>query len=160
MNLTSFQTACVKKSVFMKNWMEPIGLYHSVGMVIWCEGIYYGAIFLYRPKDAEDFSIQELEVLRVINRHLCLRAHALYPDGLGQVFMQQGGPAGAVLSVTCLTKREREIIDCIRNHVLRSELCDKLFITENTLNKHFDNIYKKLNINSYEELLQLIKKKR
>ena len=80
-------------------------------------------------------------------------------NGLRQVFMQQGGPAGAVLSVTCLTKREREIIDCIRNHVLRSELCDKLFITENTLNKHFDNIYKKLNINSYEELLQLIKKR-
>ncbi|MFQ7158244.1 MAG: LuxR C-terminal-related transcriptional regulator [Ruthenibacterium sp.] len=43
--------------------------------------------------------------------------------------------------------------------MLRSELCDKLFITENTLNKHFDNIYKKLNINSYEELLQLIKKR-
>lgn len=148
-----------EKSVFMKNWMEPIGLYHGAGMVIWCKGISYGSIFLYRPKDAEDFSGQELEVLRVINRHLCLRAHALYPNGLGQMFVQQGAGDGAVLSVTCLTKREREIIDCIRNHVLRSELCDKLFITENTLNKHFDNIYKKLNINSYEELLQLIKKR-
>lgn len=148
-----------ERSIFMKNWMEPIGLYHGAGMVIWCKGISYGSIFLYRPKDAEDFSGQELEVLRVINRHLCLRAHALYPNGLGQMFVQQGAGDGAVLSVTCLTKREREIIDCIRNHVLRSELCDKLFITENTLNKHFDNIYKKLNINSYEELLQLIKKR-
>ena len=74
------------------------------------------------------------------------------------MFVQQGAGDGAVLSVTCLTKREREIIDCIRNHVLRSELCDKLFITENTLNKHFDNIYKKLNINLMKSCCSLSKK--
>jgi len=147
-----------KKSIFMKNWMEPIGLYHGVGIVINSEGISYGALFLYRPKTAEDFQDRELEILRVINSHLCLRVHALYPKGLEQIFLQSRDKGGAVFSATCLTRREQEIIDCIRNHVLRSELCDKLFITENTLNKHFDNIYKKLNINSYEELLQLIKR--
>ena len=38
--------------------------------------------------------------------------------------------------------------------VVRESLPEKLFISENTLKKHLYNIYRKLGINKFEELLQ------
>lgn len=147
-----------ENTVFAKNWMVPIGIYYGVGIMLYYEGIYYGAIFLYRPKEDSDFTDKELEILKVICNHLSMRAHQLYPEGLEQIFTATAHQVRAALCIPALTKREQEIVNCIKNNTLRRELCDALFITENTLNKHLDNIYKKLNINSYEELLQVIKK--
>ena len=36
-------------------------------------------------------------------------------------------------------------------------MAEHLCITENTLNKHFANIYRKLGVNSFEHLIQIIK---
>lgn len=148
-----------EKSLFMKNWMEPIGLYWAVGVLVDYEDVHYASLFLYRAKDKQPFSDKELEILRVVDDHLGSKMHSLFPDGFSELLMGEigGVVGGPMLSLTLLTRREREIVECIRGGVLRSDLAGKLFITENTLNKHFDNMYKKLAINSYEELLQLIR---
>ena len=149
-----------EKSAFTKHWMEPIGLYWGVGILARCEGVRYSDIFLYRTKDYSDFSDKDMEMLRIVNRHLGLRFHGLYPEGLNQIHRETMDTLRTALPEFRLTNREKEIIECIKNNTLRSDLCAKLFITENTLNKHFDNIYKKLGINSYEELLQIVKQLR
>ena len=141
------------RSHFMRYWMQPIGLYYGAGMIIANGEHLYASIFLYRSEDEEDFSDQDLEILNTINRHLCLRFSREFPDGLEKL---PNPNASAVLHLKSLTKRETEIIEEIQRGTLRKDLSDKLFITENTLNKHLDNIYKKLGINSYEKLMQII----
>ena len=58
-----------EKSLFMKNWMEPIGLYWAVGVLVDYEDVHYASLFLYRAKDKQPFSDKELEILRVVDDH-------------------------------------------------------------------------------------------
>ena len=46
------------------------------------------------------------------------------------------------------------IIRMVESGCLRESLPEKLFISENTLKEHLCNIYRKLGINKFEELLQ------
>lgn len=46
------------------------------------------------------------------------------------------------------------IIRMVESGCLRESLTEKLFISENTLKEHLCNIYRKLDINKFEELLQ------
>ncbi|MSU06677.1 hypothetical protein FYJ80_07795 [Spirochaetales bacterium NM-380-WT-3C1] len=46
------------------------------------------------------------------------------------------------------------IIRMVESGYLRESLTEKLFISENTLKEHLCNIYRKLGINKFEELLQ------
>lgn len=141
-----------EKAQFMQKWMLPIGIYYGVGVLVANKGIQYGALFVYRSKEEQDFSDKEMEILRVLNHHLCLRFGNLFPEGLCNIYIESC--VSEITKIHCLTKREMEIVGNIRNGTLRIDLCDKLHITENTLNKHLDNIYKKLGINTFEELLQ------
>ena len=143
-----------EKTPFMQNWMRPLGLYWGVGIPVYRDGAQYGALFLYRSKDENPFSDKDLELLQSVNRHMSQRTSKVFFDE----FERRAGECGNGLifpSESPLTKREQEIVSCIRSGVLRSELSGRLFITNNTLNKHLDNIYKKLGINTFEELVQL-----
>ena len=53
-----------------------------------------------------------------------------------------------------LTDKEAMIIRMVESGCLRESLPEKLFISENTLKEHLHNIYRKLGINKFEELLQ------
>jgi DNA-binding CsgD family transcriptional regulator len=68
-----------------------------------------------------------------------------------------GSSRGLDLSGLPVTKREREIID----HILRGEtnasIADQLFISESTVKKHINNLFRKLEITSRWELLKLTK---
>lgn len=141
-------------SRFMKEWMLPIGLYYGAGMIIASSTISYGGLFLYRGKEDVDFDSREIEILNVINNSLCRKFRSLFPEGVEYKLVRDTNFGGLLPAI--LTRREREIICLIKNGTLRCNLKDQLFISENTLNKHLDNIFKKLRINTFEELLQLI----
>ncbi len=145
-------------SSFMEKWMMPIGLYHGAGMIVSRNGIKYAGIFLYRGEDEPDFSDRDIEILEVVNERLCRKFYESYPHGLFGDAIEGNG--GNILSFDAqLTDREREIITCIDAGALRASLASQLHITENTLNKHLANIYRKLNINTFEQLIQMLKAK-
>ena len=143
-----------KNSQFMQEWMLPNGLYYGVGLSIADGENLFASIFLYRSKDEEDFSNQDLDILNIINHHLCQRFSNEFPHGLDEL---PDSNQQSLLYLKTLTRRENEILAEIQTGTLRRDLSSKLFITENTLNKHLDNIYKKLGIDSYEKLLQIIR---
>lgn len=143
-------------SSFMSKWMMPMGLYHGLGVIITRNGIKYADIFLYRGKDEEDFSDRDVEILSVLQEHLSRKFAGVFPNGIDGDIRQSGN----ILNFdSSLTEREREIVAYIDSGVLRANLCSKLHITENTLNKHLANIYRKLNITTFEELMQMLKAK-
>ena len=141
------------KSPFVQNWMIPAGLYYGAGMVVADEDKQYGALFIYRKKEEGDFTDRETAVLEVVNQHILKRFLHLTDEEYEMLYLNGGQQDEMTLQA--LTRREREIINHLASGTYRNELCDKLYITENTLNKHLDNIYKKLSINSFEELLRI-----
>ena len=60
-------------------------------------------------------------------------------------------------SIYHLTKREAEVIQLICSGTLRHNLAKELYISENTVKKHLNSIYQKMNIQNFEELVKVVK---
>ena len=55
----------------------------------------------------------------------------------------------------CLTGREVEILSHLYQFETNAEIADTLGIRENTLQKHLQNLFRKLNVTSKWEILRL-----
>lgn len=143
-------------SEFMADWMMPIGLYHGAGMIVSRSGIKYAGLFLYRNEGEPNFSDRDMQILRVIHERLSHKFHNHFPSGLPTEGLNPSS-ANIITIDARLTAREKEILSCIDSGILRSHMAEHLCITENTLNKHLANIYRKLGVNSFEHLIQIIK---
>ena len=144
-----------ENSQLMKGWMEPYNIFYSLGMTIAANSCPYGNIYLFRSKEEGDFTDGEVEILRIINEHLCIRYAVARPQGLSDYVVSN--TSTLLAKKHQLTERESAIIACIGTGCLRKDLPSTLFVSENTLKKHLSNIYRKLGINHYEELMQFIK---
>ncbi|WP_081457700.1 response regulator transcription factor [Alkalihalophilus pseudofirmus] len=52
-----------------------------------------------------------------------------------------------------LTEREREIVDLLVQGLRNNEIAKQLYISENTVKKHLQNLYRKFDTSSRTELL-------
>ena len=144
-----------EQSRIMTGWFAPYGIYFSAGMTIASETHPYGNIYLFRTREEGDFTDSEMAALEAVNEHLCIRYEREYPDGFPE-YQATSDLTTPFSRQHRLTRRESTIIACIQEGSLRKDLPSLLCISENTLKKHLANIYKKMHINHYEELLQLI----
>jgi two-component system, NarL family, nitrate/nitrite response regulator NarL len=55
-----------------------------------------------------------------------------------------------------ISEREKEIIQCINQHLSNKQIADKLFISERTVETHRKNIYRKTNTKGEASLIQLM----
>ncbi len=141
-------------SKFAIEWLFPLGIYYGCGMVVEKAHTEFAQIFFYRGKDDGDFTDRELEILGLVREHLSIRlCNSESPD-----LQSELNSSTSDSKMKLLTKREKEIVDLISSGILRSNLSGILYVSENTLNKHLANIYRKFSINSFEQLLWLLKK--
>ena len=141
-------------SIFMKEWLEPIGAHYGAGMNIAGAGHSFGNICLYRSRQEGDFTLQDIMILRVINSHLCICFRNLFPRGIRR---DSFGRRRDLLSSTYhLTKRESELVQLVCQGASRTSLSDKMYLSESTVKKHLNSIYKKLEISGFEELLRFV----
>ncbi|MBZ9689833.1 helix-turn-helix transcriptional regulator [Clostridium estertheticum] len=144
-----------ENSKLMKKWLTPFNMFFSMGMTVAQNNYPYGNIYLFRSQSEGDFKDKDIKIFNVINEHLSIRLVYEFPNGYTNVYTSQ---------VSCplspkyrLTSKEREIIAYINEGFLRSTFAERLCISENTLKKHLSNIYNKMNINTFEELVQVVK---
>lgn len=142
-----------EQSAFMREWLEPFGMFYSAGITIAHDDCPYGNIYLFRSREEGDFSEAELEVLSILNEHLCIRYERELPGGMRER-SRCSSKCSELIAHAGLTEREAEIVTLIESGVLRRDLPVRLCISENTLKKHLANIFRKLGIRHYEELLQ------
>lgn len=143
------------ESLFMKEWLLPINAYYGAVINTAGNDYSYCNICLYRSKTEGDFSDKELAILKVINSHLCNRFKELFPNGIQRSSFDKN--IDLFSSVYHLTKREAEVIQLVFSGTLRHDLAKELFISENTVKKHLNSIYQKMNIQNFEELIKIVK---
>lgn len=144
-----------ENSAMMKRWMQPNGLFYSAGITIASEQP-YGNIYFFRSKEEGDFLDDEMDVLRILNEHLCIRFAREFPNGIPRYQFER--PTNLPLAKRFnLTEREVVILLSIRDGCLRRDLPGRLCISDNTLKKHLANIYRKTKIDNYEGLIHLIR---
>lgn len=140
---------------YYKEMFKAGNIHYSAILTIIFDGVFLGVINLFRSKDDQDFSDDEMFFLDLLKEHLGYR--------LSQEFSKFKEKAkvyptkDSLMSSYQLTTREVEIVYLLLDGLSRQMICEKLCITLNTLKKHTVNIYKKLEINSWRELFKLIK---
>ena len=107
---------------------------------------------LFRNRAAGAFADEDVYLLKALSKHLntIFYKHCRERDTAASV-------SGAVETITKkvhMTPKETEILTLIFLTKSNIEICDELGIKEHTLQKHFQNIYRKLNISSRWELLR------
>lgn len=141
-------------SVFMKEWLAPIGAYYGAICNIAGNGYSFGNICLYRSKEEGNFTDNEMLILKTINKHLCVCFKNLFPNGIQHNIISQN--VDRLSSVYHLSAREKELIQKITAGVARHDLAKEMFISENTVKKHLNSIYQKVNVRNFEELMRVI----
>lgn len=67
-----------------------------------------------------------------------------------------GSKSAQSLILEGLTKREKDIVNCLADGATYKECAQQLGITSHTVNEHCKNIYMKLNIGSKAELISIV----
>lgn len=67
----------------------------------------------------------------------------------------RGGPGDPDLSALAVSPREREVVALILSGETNAAIADRLFISESTVKKHVNSIFRKLGISSRWELVRL-----
>ncbi len=133
----------------------PSGVHYSMMLTIIRNGVFLGVIDLFRAKEEGDFSDDEMFLFELLENHLSLRC---FHSAKNQTVLTSQYPSRKKLIERYnLTMREIEITYMLLDGTSREMICEQLSISANTLKKHILNIYRKLNINSWRELFQLLK---
>ena len=141
------------------NCFAPYGLHYSLDMTIAFRGELLGDLTLYRGKESENFNDEDEEIMKLLSDHLNARFYAnkygsriLEKTGIGQL--------GDIINEYGLTKREAEVLHMILQSRNNKQICEELYISENTLKKHLHNLYEKTGVTGRVQLLGLTGKQR
>lgn len=139
-------------SAIYRQWMQPMGVYYSMGCTVMGKDHLVGSVTLFRSREHGDFTEQEQAMLEVLNRHLSAHLTLLWPGGPAPA----GGAGVGRLAERCrLSPRESEIAALICAGSTNQAVGRALFISENTVKKHLLSIYRKLGISSRTQLLRM-----
>lgn len=97
-----------------------------------------------------------LEVLRGVARGQTRLPAAETGNVLSLLLHQQDRRSEDVLAGTGLTRRERQVLDCLASGATRSEVAVRLNISVNTVRTHIQNIMTKLGVHSTLEAIALV----
>lgn len=147
-----FSESSYGSSRFYDEYVRPQNIKHSFGLGLRNDP--YSLKYMLSLDRVSDmpYSSEEIQIMGVIRPHLDNMFQNLY------VTLAQGS-VGTFYGETPLTQREREITELLVEGVTPRNISVKLCISYTTVKKHMDNIYKKLHVNTRQELLlKLIKR--
>lgn len=133
---------------FMRNYIRPRRLSQTLSFTLFdLKGAPATAFALDRLVDGK-FTQLEVETVKLIAAHLGNLYKNLFARPTAQVRMWDG-----IAGVDELTQREREVLDLLCQGVKPAYISRKLRISLGTTNKHIAHIYRKLGVDSKQELL-------
>lgn len=138
-------------SELMQNWLEPNHMHYCISSTAAYNNTAFAGLSFFRTKDEGDFSDIDKAIFSIINEHLSIKFY------MNQHNVHQSENTFTNFAKKYnLSNKEMEILTHIKNGVLREDLPEKLYISNNTLKKHLTHIYSKLRITRFEELIQLM----
>ena len=130
-------------------------IYDSLQCTIVFQQKFLGVLTLFRTRPNGTFVSDDMFYLSAIAIHL-------NPVLYRMIFEMSSGNSDRTSGLSCLseyplTARETEILKCLLNFQDNEEIAETLHIKETTLNKHLQNLFRKLEVRSRWELLRKLK---
>jgi DNA-binding NarL/FixJ family response regulator len=108
----------------------------------------------------KDESVEHLlEVLRGAARGQTWLPVAETANVLSPLVHQQDSSSDGELAPALLTRRERQVLDCLADGAGRSEVAERLYISVNTVRTHMQNIMTKLGVHSTLEAITMVRRR-
>ena len=115
---------------------------------------FLGVLTLFRTKIDGTFSDEDMFFLRSLGIHLNAAANRLLISEHMQMNSQNTHTIDELANEYHLTGKETEILSYIFSFKNNDEIAAEMKISENTIQKHLQNIFRKLNVSSKWELLK------
>ena len=134
---------------------QKFHVYDSLQYSMICSGEFSGILTLFRTKIDGDFTDDDMFFFRSLGKHINVTyEQILYPEKeKGHTALANRIPALA--KGYDLTPRETEILSLIFSFANNDEIASTLGISENTIQKHLQNIFRKTGTSSKWDLLRL-----
>lgn len=108
----------------------------------------------------KDESVEHLlEVLRGAARGQTWLPAAETANVPSMLVHQQDSSSDGELAPAMLTRRERQVLDCLADGAGRSEVAERLYISVNTVRTHMQNIMTKLGVHSTLEAIVMVRRR-
>lgn len=130
-----------------REWMQPQGVYFGCSATLAAHGTPLGTVTLFREREAGDFTGFEMRILKELARHLSLRLGELYPRGF-VVQARNISPIAALAEQVGINPREMEILQLMADGYTNKQMAESLFISESTVKKHVNAVYRKLGVSN------------
>lgn len=143
-----------EKTEIFNDWMLPMDTYFTGGTSIIHKGILLGSLTLFRSEISGDFSDKDLFILNILNGHLSNRLIQIQQRNKTDMFEREDG-----YNFTRrfnLTNREIEIIELVFAGLTNQEISNRIFVSPNTVKKHVQNIFRKLEVKSRTQLIKVL----
>lgn len=137
-----------------REWMEPQGLYYGMGCTIVQDGVIYGTVTLFRSRDEGDFSQEEVAMLAEVGRHLGVHFALLWPHGFTAA--DEGSALEQLAREHGITGRERDVLGLMASGATNQDIARTLFISESTVKKHVNALYRKLGVQNRVQFAQAV----
>ena len=149
-------------SAIYEKCYRPYHIYDTLQMSIVYERKFLGVITLFRTREDPPFTEDDMTLLKSLDKHL----NYIYGNLLLKRPKERPGRSSSALTDTDrtdtlieqagLTRRESEIVRLVMKAIPNAKIREQLHITDNTLQKHMQNIYRKLHISSRLELFRIM----
>lgn len=143
-----------EKSLIYREWMQPLDLYYSIGCTVVHRGVIFGSITLFSAFGSEDFTETDMQMLREINRHLSVHCSLLWPEGVFPDGFNED--IDLLANEAQLSKREKEVMRLVVEGQTNKEIGNNLFISESTVKKHVNTLYRKIGVDNRVQLMRLV----
>ena len=137
------------------NCYRKFEVYDDMQLTIVAEGELLGLLTLYRTRADGAFSAENMFFLRALGMHFNAVMQNLTAPHAPLAPPDENMRLTKLQAACQLTARETEILARLNHFETNEEIADALGIRESTLQKHFQNLFRKLDVTSKWEVLRL-----
>ncbi len=142
-------------STIYQKCYQPYGIYDTLFYAVVHNGRHLGVLSLFRCRQDGPFTEEELFLLKAIGSHLNQHMATLL-DKSSRPGVPGGGDLSAVAAKYGLTARETELLELLTRFRNNHEIAEALQVRGSTLQKHFQNMFRKLGVTSRWEVMRLL----
>ncbi len=142
-------------STLYQKCYQPYGIYDTLFYAVVHNGRHLGVLSLFRCRQDGPFTEEELFLLKSVGSHLNQHMAALL-DKSSRHGVLAGGDLSAVAVKYGLTAREKELLELLTRFRNNHEIAEALQVRGSTLQKHFQNMFRKLGVTSRWEVMRLL----
>lgn len=129
---------------FYQDFMKKHGYYHEMGVYLFQDNLLKACIGIVRTKDEPPFSQKDVTYFKYLLPPLskCLIKES--KNDFNQICLHYG-----------ITKKEKEIIQFVMKGYTNREIAKLFYVSENTIKKHMQNIFQKMEVNNRTSLCSM-----